>query len=243
MTYVAPSFNRDNFTCPSCGVLSLHEWAKLDGSNSHAISLHTALWRSLCKSGYCSGFTLWTINMVTDPTRQRRVQKSETARMLHPKTRAAPKPNADMCDLAKTIYEEAADIADRSPRAACALLRLALEVVLKEQCGRTEKMLGNMIEGMLKDGDLPKQVEEMADVLRINGNQAIHAGEIRADDSDTRELASGLFEILNWFVEEKVSRSNRLKALVGKIPANKAQGIQQRQARVDRAKAAEEASN
>jgi len=47
--------------------------------------------------------------------------------MIHPRKLTAPIPHSDMPDDVKEIYEEARNISDISPRAAAALLRVALE--------------------------------------------------------------------------------------------------------------------
>ena len=49
--------------------------------------------------------------------------------MIYPKSSTIP-PAEDMPESIKTIYKEASNVVGDSPRAACALLRLALEELL-----------------------------------------------------------------------------------------------------------------
>ena len=52
-------------------------------------------------------------------------------KIIYPTARMGPPANSDLPDNVKEIYEEASAIARLSTRAACALLRLAIEMLLK----------------------------------------------------------------------------------------------------------------
>lgn len=95
-------------------------------------------------------------------------------------------------DIAE-IYNEAASIYSLSPRSSAALLRLALQMLLKhlgEKGDNTNNDIGNLV----KKG-LPKIVQQATDTIRYIGNQAVHPCIIDFNDND--DTAKTLFEIMN----------------------------------------------
>lgn len=89
--------------------------------------------------------------------------------MIFPSGSNIPMPHTDMSESVKEIYTEARDIAWKSPRAAAALLRLALEK-LTEELGETEWALNTRI-GNLKKKWLPERAIQALDIVRITANE------------------------------------------------------------------------
>jgi hypothetical protein len=112
------------------------------------------------------------------------------------------------------LYVESAAISSRSPRAAAALLRLAMETLLRST-GRTEANLNAMI-GALSASGLPADVVKAMDVVRVHGNSSIHAGQIDSDDSIA--IVGTLAELLNFVTDRYISQPKRIESLYNAIP-------------------------
>eukprot|EP01031_Cornospumella_fuschlensis_P049643 gene49643-60771_t len=81
-------------------------------------------------------------------------------------------PNPDLPENVLSIYNEAANIVNSSPRGALALLRLAIQ----ELCinlGESGKDLNKDIGNLVSKGLLP-DVQKALDVVRVIGNNAVH---------------------------------------------------------------------
>lgn len=66
------------------------------------------------------------------------------------------------------------------------------------------------------------QVQQALDALRVIGNEAVHPGELDLrDDVDT---ASGLFELINVVVEDRITRPKRVAEMFAKLPAGSSRG-------------------
>ena len=148
---------------------------------------------SLCE--HCNHPSLWT---------------SKT--LVYPLTGGFLLPNEDMPDEVKDVYMEAGSIARLSPRAACALLRLALELLLIH-LGES-RHLDTAIGNLAKKG-LDPEIRKAMDTLRVTGNHAIHAGKIRIDsDSET----DGLFGLLNAIVYNCITQPRQIEEMYSKLP-------------------------
>lgn len=123
---------------------------------------------------YCESSSLWL-----------------AGKIICPPTHTAPPPNSDLPESVHEIYEEAASIANQSPRAACALLRLAIEMLLKH-LGETGT-INDGIKNLVKKG-LDKKVQQALDILRVTGNNAVHPVEI--DFNDYTDVQA-LFDLIN----------------------------------------------
>ena len=114
-----------------------------------------------------------------------------------------------MPDPVREIYNEAAAIMVDSPRAAAAMLRLAVEMLCKHLMGKEEN-LADYIKKWVAEG-LHPSIEKALDTVRWLGNKAIHAGTIKlADDPATVER---LFFLVNYIVEKKITEPNRIDEL------------------------------
>ncbi len=126
------------------------------------------------------------------------------------------------------LYEEARAVAGVSPRAAAALLRVALER-LTAHLGYGEKKLNDAIGALVAEGRLAPDLQQAMDALRITGNDASHPGEVRLDD-EAGGLAA-LFEIVNVLVERLVSIPTRISKIYGALPEDKRAQVERRDKR------------
>lgn len=157
----------------------------------------------------------------------KRVAVWEHETLVHPTAISnAPQASDDMPENVKEIYNEARAIAEVSPRAASALLRLCLEELLKH-LNVAEGKLDSMIGSLVEEG-VEEELQQAMDILRLCGNDGIHRhiGEIDlSEHQDAKEL---LFKLINVAVKELITRPNYLKTIYSNMPENKRRGIDQR---------------
>jgi len=127
----------------------------------------------------------------------------------------------------KALYLEASEVARVSPRAAAALLRVAVETLVNDlQPGSNN--LFQKIGDLVKDG-LDARVQQAMDMLRVTGNDAVHPVQtIVLESSEEAGLVPGLFEMLNFIVEQVVDRQAHIDRLFSQLPASVRQGIEDR---------------
>lgn len=147
--------------------------------------------------------------------------------MIYPLTGGAPDPHSDMPDSVRSTYEEARSVVGLSPRAAVALLRLALQQFCVEQ-GQPGKDLNTDI-GKLVATELDPRVQKALDSVRIIGNNAVHPGQI--DVGDNREIANRVFTLLNIVVEEMITKPAMIDGTYGALPNGARKGVKKRDAK------------
>ena len=133
--------------------------------------------------------------------------------LIYPKNTSLTSPNSDMDDDIKLLYQEAAKIFADSPKGATALLRLALQKLLK-QMGKGGKDINNDIKELVSSGLSPK-IQQALDILRVVGNHAVHPGQIDLDDNS--EIALKLFQILNFIADEMITKPKELEKLYNDV--------------------------
>ena len=177
MHFVEPKLKESHFTCPHCGTLTNMEWAKAQ----HPFALMANLYKdsevsvAFCKA--CKEPNIWL-----------------HGKMIFPDARGVD-PHPDMPAKAKEIFCEAQAVIGKSPRAACALLRLCLELLVKELGGEGK----NLYERTESLG-LPPDMHDLFLACRIVGNQASHPGEINFDTPEGKELAFTQSNFINLIV-------------------------------------------
>lgn len=223
---VEPLYGKDSFNCPNCFAFAHQKWFQVKGepkkgnvlieedlerSPAHVIAgvngfftnNHVAL--SYCAS--CGEKAYW-----------------ESGQLVYPINCMAPLPNKDMPEDVRKIYNEAREVSALSPRAATALLRLALEKLLP-QVGANKSSIDKMI-GELVGKGLPKEVEKALDSLRVIGNEAVHPGTIDLEDND--RVAHALFKIMNMVVDRMITQQKEIDEIYSLIPESKLEGIEKR---------------
>ena len=148
-------------------------------------------------------------------------------KMVFPSTPEYPVAHEDMPDNIKVIYDEAGSIVALSPRAACALLRLALQMLLKQlgESGDINRAIDNLEKKGLDPG-----TKEAMHILRVTGNHAIHPGKISFDgDTDTGEL----FKLLNAIVMELITLPRTRAELFDSLPESDRKFIEKKESRTN----------
>lgn len=212
--YISPNYMKDAFTCPHCGVLSLMQYVctcYLDG-NFHSTTTGKDRrvgnnWILIATCQNCKKKTIWIDNIYVYPD-----IISEEA-------------NSDMPDTVKQLYNEAGLIYNKSPRAACALLRLAVDRLCNE-LGETDRDINKNIGALVRKG-LPQSVQQALDVVRVVGNKAVHPGQI-AFDVDDKNTAIMLMHLLNIIVARMITEPKEIESLYQGLPETVKESIKNR---------------
>jgi len=144
--------------------------------------------------------------------------------MIIPSEAPVPPAHADMPQECVDDYNEARSIVAISPKAASALLRLSLQklmIALGEKGTNINDDIGNLV----KNG-LPVQVQQALDFCRVVGNNAVHPGEIEIND--TPEIAHSLFDMMNFIIEDRISRPKHIQSLYERLPAGARSAVEKR---------------
>jgi len=205
--YYPPEHMKKQFHCVHCGVYSAQNWNHMlfrdVGSNSLAIDLD---WQ-FCKCFHCNKKSYWY-----------------KERMVVPSEATVPPAHVDMPEECMADYDEARDIVARSPRAAAALLRLTVQKLMPILGERGDNINDDI--GKLVQKGLPVQIQQALDFCRVVGNNAVHPGEIEIDD--TPEIAHSLFNMMNFIVEDRISRPKHIQTLYDQLPEGARQKIEKR---------------
>lgn len=210
--YVAPELDKDGFTCPHCGFNSSQHWECLYIYNPDDFNRSNYDSTNIAYATYhvCENDSIWY-----------------NAEMIYPNIVNAPMPHKDMPDGVKTDYLEAREILNKSPRGACALLRLALDKLcdkLSDEC-KGENL--NKKIGILVKNGLESNLQKMFDFVRLTGNDAVHElGEINAKDNP--EIATALFALINTIIDEMITKPKKFGNLFDLIPKGKVEAIEKR---------------
>ena len=210
-TYVKPEKDKYIYTCPHCNTLSqmqrdTHYFdndIEVENYGMRIIYNELTIHRCQC----CGKKILWIDDTYIYPD-----IVSEEA-------------NSDMPESVKQLYNEAALISNKSPRAACALLRLAVDTLCHE-LGETDRDINKNIGALVKKG-LPPTVQQALDVVRVVGNKAVHPGQI-AFDVDDNATATMLMHLLNMIVTRMISEPNEINCLYQGLPESVKKSIEHR---------------
>lgn len=211
MKYIPPEFQKSAFNCPYCNVFSQMDWSRLSGQ--FVERFNSQVYVSLCN--HCRDVAYWKAKT---PSLLRE------GHLLIPFESTAPLPHEEMPEAVKPDYIEAREVCGASPRAAAALLRLAIQKLCKE-LGQPGKNINNDIASLVKNG-LPVKIQQALDIIRVVGNNSVHPGELNS--KDVAEVALPLFELLNKIVEEMIAKPNKLKELFDKLPKGAREAIKTR---------------
>lgn len=143
---------------------------------------------------------------------------------IYPETNAITA-NPDMPLSVMSLFNEAGLIISKSPRAACALLRLAIEKLCSE-LGADEGSIDKNIAKLVRDG-LPHRIQQSLDIVRVVGNKAVHPGQIDLNVDD-RTTAEQLMKLINIIVERTISEDKTINCLYESLPQNIKESIQKR---------------
>lgn len=134
-------------------------------------------------------------------------------------------PLADMPEEVKSLFIEAASICHLSPRAACALLRLAIER-LCDYLKAPGSSINEKIASLVKQG-LTEDVQQALDLVRVIGNNAVHPGQIMYD-VDNDGTAMMLLNLLNIIVRRFITEPTLIKTLYDGLPSTIKEQVEKR---------------
>lgn len=138
MNYIEPQKDKSFFTCPHCNTVSYMEYAKHHFQTDFVLAnLVNILTIARCTN--CGKKIIWIDDEYIYPQKQ------------------AIEPNEDMPSSVKSLFEEAGNIYALSPRAACALLRLAIDRLCNE-LGENDRDINKNIGGLVSRG-LPLKIQ------------------------------------------------------------------------------------
>ena len=220
--YIAPDKNLDSFTCPHCQTLSLMNFRILrfeqdvmtdDDGVAFIINKHgydeeiysSELKIARCHS--CGKKIIWIDN-----------------EYIYPNI-VAEEVNPDLPESVKLLYNEAGLIYNQSPRAACALLRLAIDRLCNE-LGETDRDINKNIGALVENG-LPKKVQQALDVVRVVGNKAVHPGEITFDVDDIK-TAKSLMRLINMIGQSMITDPKDIEDMYNLLPESAKESIERR---------------
>ncbi|MAM87363.1 MAG: hypothetical protein CME36_08650 [unclassified Hahellaceae] len=202
--YFPPEHQKEQFHCVLCGVFASQRWFDLK-INVPGRWEDTDFEGSVCI--HCKSWTYW-----------------HKGKMIVPSEAPVEPPHPDLPEDCVIDYTEARDIFARSPRAAAALLRLCIQKLLPH-LGEKGKNINSDIGELVKKG-LPSVVQQALDVCRVVGNNAVHPGEI--DLSDSPEIAQQLFHLINFIVEDRITRPKEIESLYNDLPEGSRAAIKKR---------------
>lgn len=209
--YIAPRKDISAYTCPHCNTLAQVEVAKyhmrgdvsVSPSGRPSCESYVIIHRCQC----CGKKILWIDN-----------------EYIYPDI-IAEEANPDMPGSVRRLYEEAGLIYNKSPRAACALLRLAVENLCHE-LGKTDRDINKNIAELVQDG-LSPSIQKALDTVRVVGNKAVHPGQIAIDVDDVN-TAKMLMRLLNMIVERMITEPKELDEIYTSLPESTRKAIERR---------------
>lgn len=202
--------NVKSFTCPTCFVFSVQRlfylYRKDFEAPGQAEFNEQPLYFSKCSN--CGSELLFQGDRIVLPEG----------------TNSLPPANSDLSESIQEDYREAGSIYQRSPRGACALLRLAVQK-LCVQLGHKGENLNDDIARLVELG-LPIEIQQALDALRVIGNNAVHPAEL--DLRDDKQTAESLFVALNMIADRLVTQKKRMAELFQKLPVSAREQIVRR---------------
>lgn len=230
------SSTKKTFYCPHCGICSNHVWHDISVNNKNrppysndVDTLETkepSLQRIKPKYSGSARAHSQTINNVfmslCDACNEYCIWLGRD--IIYPENIPVVLPNNDLDDHISDIFNEARAIFPKSPKGSAALLRLCIQH-LCIQLGLEGKNIDQDIKLLVSKG-LPQQIQQSLDIVRVIGNEAVHPGVI--DLSDDKEMALSLFELVNYIADEMITRPKKISELYNRLPANKLEGIKNR---------------
>ncbi len=209
--YHVPFFKGEAFNCPHCNAYAHQIWSRLNlqtHAGPHNFSVNDELYASFCMK--CKSYALWRLSS-----------------MIYPMPYIAPPPGTQMPWDVQGDYLEARRIVGESPRAAAALLRLALQklmVHLGEPGNNLNEDIGNLVAK-----GLPEKVQKALDTVRVVGNNAVHPGHLNIKDD--RQTAMTLFDLINIVVETMIVQPKKVNELYRRLPPTAVDQINKRDTR------------
>ena len=212
--YIEPKEDLDVFTCPYCAVTSQQEWAHIDITSDYTDRIQVTGY-DMSDEDQSGIYTSWCLNC-------EKAALWESQKIVYPLTGIFPPPHEDLPEDIKEIYKEAGSIANTSPRAACALFRVAIEMLLNH-IGK-EGNINDNIKKLVEEGLHPK-FQKILDILRVTGNNAVHSGTIKFDD---RTPIVSFYEWINMVTDILITKPAEIERIYNNLPEKDKQAIEKR---------------
>ena len=210
--YIAPDRNLDSFTCPHCQTLSLMRFGLQHFPDEVNLSSNTITENQnilhIARCYNCRKKIVWIDN-----------------EYIYPNI-VAEEVNPDLPESVKQLYNEAGLIYNLSPRAACALLRLAIEKLCHE-LGETADKINDNIAALVKKGLSPK-VQKALDLVRVVGNNAVHPGKIAFDVDDITTAKSLMRLVNNMIGQIMITDPKDIDNMYSQLPESTKKSIERR---------------
>ncbi len=205
--YFPPTFGEKQFHCIHCGVYAQQRWDQVfvHSRSGLGVEVIEELMASTC--AHCSKSCYWYEKV-----------------MVAPAESPVEPPHPDLPENCRIDYTEARNIFVQSPRASAALLRLCIQKLMP-YLGENGKNINDDIKALVAKG-LSIRVQQALDYCRVVGNNAVHPGEINIDD--TPDVAQNLFAMVNFIVEDRITRPQEIEALYSKLPEDSRKAIEKR---------------
>lgn len=202
--YFPPTFGEAQFHCIHCGVFARQDWFDTTVYRNGQL-LPTGVSTSICS--HCTKWTFW-----------------HEERMVIPAEAPVEPPHQDLPEDCTRDFNEARSVFVQSPRSAAALLRLCIQKLMPH-LGEKGDNINDDIKSLVAKG-LPVLVQKALDYCRVVGNHAVHPGEIEINDEP--EVARNLFSMINFIVEDRITRPREIEELYGKLPEESRRAIEKR---------------
>jgi hypothetical protein len=200
-----PAVGADSFRCPHCRVVSEQNWQAVEWNRYN----NDTDVGGISKCSNCNDYTIWV-----------------DGEMFYPKASIAPRAHRAMPDVVRRDFDEARLVVEDSPRAAAALLRLAIQRLVEDELDADGGSLYDQIGDLVEKGVISPRIQRALDAVRVIGNNSVHPGEMDMDDN--RDTAEALFTLLNEIVDEAIAREERINSVYEELPEGALEGIENR---------------
>ena len=206
--YYPPEYEKDEFNCAHCKVFAHQIWvSNLHGERVRSMVVDPCSYSredlspsdlfAASRCEYCDRWSIW-------------IEES----LVYPAQITVEGPNDDMPDEVKKLYRESAQILSISPRAAAALLRLGLQILLGA-VGGDGKNINDDIKKIVELGVEP-ETQKALDILRVFGNNGAHPGEIKLDEDPG--LVHKMYGLMNYVTDRLITQKNQINELFESLP-------------------------
>jgi len=223
------SYDPEDFQCPFCASFGMPIGLALTGQTDGSAAPYGLSILQCPRSKKCGKISIW-----------------EGYKVLYPPTGGHPFAERSMPKSVKKYYEEARRVATASPRAAAALLRLAIEELFRyfagleryRQCELLSEGVGTLkhnISQMSRHGHIDEENRKKLDFVKLTGDYGVHGMPIvfLEDNESTTHL---LFRQVNKIVKKLIVEPQEEEAYERKVQS-------QQRAVNTAAKQAEQSSN
>lgn len=207
---IESGYKKDVFTCLYCNGNNQHIWDVKDIYEDKILPYESNEDNNkiaICYCVICNEISFWY-----------------NKKLIYPLRSNLPKANEDMPIKIKELYNEAKDVYSISKKSSAALLRLALQYLCIE-LGEKGKNINDDIASLVSKG-LPIQVQQVLDILRVTGNNAVHPGQLDLDEKP--ELVSVMFEYINIIVDKFYTEPRKITESYEKLPEGVRLAIEKR---------------